>query len=172
MASRDRKRTIVIVNWDKYHKPPRAALPSNLRGEFATEPLNWVRLDVNWHRDVDILEMKPEVRSLWPQLLAMAGASVPHGRLYKSVQELAKAGHLREADVAEALTFLWKRHKIRYSTADKNQPSTSRRLTRTYVPTNERTNGADSEKNDGGDASWIRDPELRRLVEVRRGRGA
>lgn len=137
MARRDQKRRIVIVNWEKYNKPPRAAISSALRKDYETEPLSWFRLECNWYRDVDILDLKSSVRSLWPQMLAMAGTSIPHGTVFTSVQRLAKAGNLDEVEVAEALNFLWKRHKIRFSPAGKRQPNASQ--VAGYVPTYLRT---------------------------------
>lgn len=131
----------MIVNFEKYHKPPRAAVSSALRKDFDSEPLNWVRLQCDWYRDIDILDLPRSVRSLWPQLLAMAGSSIPHGTAFTSVQRLAKAGNLDEREVADALTFLWKRHKIRYSQAGRRQPTASQLdgHVRTYLRTDERT---------------------------------
>jgi hypothetical protein len=153
VARRDQKRHIVIVNWDKYNKPPRAALSSTHRKDYDKEPLSWFRLECNWYRDVDILDLKPSVRSLWPQLLAMAAASIPHGTVFTSVQSCSKAGNLDEVEVAEAFALLWKRRKIRYSPAGKNQPTASHPAGHvpTYLRTNERT-GDGLKKDDEGSA--------------------
>jgi len=171
VARRDQKRHIVIVNFEKYHDPKRAAVSSAARKNFDSEPLSWVRLQCDWYRDIDILDLPRAVRSLWPQLIAMAGSSIPHGTVFTSVQNLAKAGNLGESEVAEALTFLWKRHKIRYSVAGKRQSDASQAPA--YVPTYLRTNktdeavGKETTKNDG---SWIQDPELRRRYQERQSR--
>lgn len=163
MSRREQKRHIVIVNFDKYNKPPRAAVSSSLRRDFESEPLNWVRLQCNWYRDPDILDLPASVRSLWPQLLAMAGESVPHATVYTSVQRLAKAGNLDEHEVAAALTFLWKRHKIRYSKAGERQPDASRTAgyVRTDVRTNVHTYG--DEKTTTTDEPYADSPEAARL---------
>lgn len=151
----ERTRTIVIVNFERYN-PPAAAVSSALRKNAANEPLKWVRLQVDWHRDQDVLDLPRSVRCLWPMLLGLAGTNVPHGTVRTSVQKLARDGDLDEGEVTSALRFLWKRGRIRYSTPSKRHPRAIPPAG--YVPTYPRTDEQ---------TSRAREDEIKKLERLR-----
>jgi len=100
------------VNFKKYN-PPLSSVSSGQRKD--SPPLRWVRLQADWYRDADVLDLPAEERAVWPALMALAGKGTPHGVIRVSVQSLAREFDLCEEHVQHALDHLWRRGRIRYS---------------------------------------------------------
>lgn len=153
MPKKERARTIVVVNFDRYN-PPNKAVNAEVR---AGGPLKWVRWETKAHRDADILDMPPEQRWLWPTIVELAGAEPKINGLRvvrMTIAQLAREAHMPERDVEVALDHLWRSGRVRFSTQSAKRvaarhpsatpppPENGERVAtylRTDVPTDRRT---------------------------------
>ena len=104
-------KSIWIVNFQRYN-PPHKAVNVEVRNGA---PLKWVRLQVDWYDDKDVLDLPESQRWLWPALCALAGKSTPPGRVDMDAAQLAREMRTDEEQVAAALHHLWRRGRVRHT---------------------------------------------------------
>ena len=114
VAAKDRMRSLVIVNFDKYN-PPQKAVNKEVRDGAA---LKWLRWEVTSHRDQDILDMPVGQRFLWVALCCLAGGRSRDKEGFRVVrmtaQQIAREAEMPVRDVEEGLKHLRNRGRIRY----------------------------------------------------------